>query len=434
MKRFAYNSLIEWKKSTRRKPLIMHGARQVGKTHLLKSFGKTEFDHCIYINFEEDPNFKNFFERNLNPKRILNELSLHLDRKIEPEGTLIIFDEIQECPNALTSLKYFNEDANEYTIVSASSLLGVKLEKNKGFPVGKVNFMDLFPLTFFEFLDAIDKSNLRQYLQGITSFEPIPEPIHQQLIENLKYYFFIGGMPEAVKTYAKNHDLKEVREIHKEILSAYLFDFAKHAPSSEVMKISMVWESIPSQLAKENKSKKFVFSEINKNARAREFEIAIQWLTDAGLVLKSFNVSTPKLPLSGYADKNCFKLYLLDVGLLGAMSNLYPQIILEGDALFTEFKGSLTENYAAQTLHAHYKNNLYYWTSPGSAEVDFLVPIDRQIYPLEVKSGISTKSKSLAVYQEKYNPPVATRTNMLNLKWDGKIQNYPLYLMDNFPI
>lgn len=432
MNRHAYKNLVKWKNSQHRKPLIMRGARQVGKTYLLKQFAEQEFQNYCYLNFEENDQLKDFFEGSLNPEQILKNLSLYLSKKIDPKTTLLIFDEIQECPNALTSLKYFNEQANEIAIVAAGSLLGVKLTRKKGFPVGKVNFLDLYPLSFCEFLDAMGKQTLNEYLQSINDFMPLPEPIHQQLVTLLKEYLFVGGMPEAVKRYIESSDLTIVQNIHKEILNAYLLDFAKHAPPHEIMRITTIWESIPTQLAKENK--KFIFSVLRKSARAREYEGALQWLTDAGLIYKSFQVSVPRLPIDSYANQHIFKVFLFDVGLLGAMCRLAPQIILEGDALFTEFKGALTENFVAQSLKAKYDNKIYYWSSEGKAEVDFLVPIEKYIYPLEVKAGITSNNKSLRVYQQRNHPTHIARATLMNLKSDGDIHNYPLYMMEQFPL
>jgi predicted AAA+ superfamily ATPase len=311
-------------------------------------------------------------------------------------------------------------------VAAAGSLLGVKIARDKGFPVGKVNFLSLYPLTFFEFLDALEQEKTRVFLEEYASFEPFPGPLHEKLIQLLKLYFFVGGMPEAVAEYARNEKLSVVREIHEEILTAYERDFAKHAPPHEVVKITMVWRQVHRQLAKENK--KFIFSAIRKSARGRDYEAAIQWLSDAGLVHASYHIGTPKYPLSAYADNNAFKIFLLDVGLLGAQRGLSPQVILEGSLLFTEFKDSLTENYVAQQLVAKEKKP-YYWTSEGTAEIDFLIEEDHGIYPLEVKSGESQKKKSLLVYDQKYSPSKLLRASTLNLKQDGALYNYPLYLV-----
>lgn len=411
--------------------MILQGARQVGKTYLLKEFGKNEYTDLAYFNFEEDPGLKEYFQGSLLPEKLLQKLSIHRGKNIEPKTTLTFFDEIQACSQALNSLKYFCEQAGDYHLVSAGSLLGVQLGHQQSFPVGKVNFLHLYPLNFLEFLAAQGKPHLKNLIAGLDSFQPLDGPIHDELTEELRFYFAIGGMPEAVAHYAAHRDLQEVRAIQKEILNAYLLDFAKHASPSEVMKIAAVWESIPAQLAKENK--KFIFSALKQSARAREYETAIQWLVNAGLALKVRNVSKPNLPLASYAGPGAFKLYGLDVGLLAAMSQLLPQTILQGDRLFTEFKGALTENYVAQELTARYDQALYYWTSPGTAEVDFLLEHEGEIYPLEVKAGMSHKTRSLRVYGDMYHPKTLSRTSMMNLKQDGGIINYPLYAVARFP-
>ena len=429
MKRDLYSHLVTWKASKGRKPLILRGARQVGKTHLLRTFAEKEYHSHLYLNFEEDPKLCDFFTEELSPASILEKIRIYVERDIKPVETLIIFDEIQECPAALNSLKYFQEQANDYHIVSAGSLLGVKLAHTKGFPVGKVNFLDLYPLSFFEFLGAIGKNKLQQYLQEMKECQPLPDPLHQELLSLLRKYLFIGGMPEAVAEYTKTENLLAIREIQKEILDAYVLDFAKHAPKDQIMKITEVWESIPSQLAKENK--KFVFSAIRKSARGREYESAIQWLADAGLIYKSYNISAPKLPLSGYVEKNAFKVFLLDVGLLSAMSHIPPKLVLEARGLFSEFYGAFTENYVAEAL-SFKKHPLYYWTSPGIAEIDFIVEDNLAAYPLEVKAGTSRIKKSLLAYEQKYHPKLLLRTSLMNLKKDGKICNIPLYLVSEF--
>ncbi len=427
MKRDIYQRLEKWKRSRRRKPLILNGARQVGKTYSLKRFGKISYEKVAYLNFEKDEKLAYYFEGSLDPIRLIKMISIHTEVEIEPESTLLIFDEIQNCPKALNSLKYFCEEANAYHVVAAGSLLGVKTAQEEGFPVGKVNFLHLYPLTFFEFLSALGREKIRLFLEEYCTYEPIPIPMHETLIELLKLYFFIGGMPEAVAEYAKNENLKITREIQLEILSAYEKDFAKHAPPNEIMKITTIWKQVHRQLAKENK--KFVFAAIRKSARGRDYEEAIQWLADAGLIHKSYLVKSPKFPLSAYADPNIFKLFLADVGLLGAQSNLSSQTIIDGNLLFTEFKGSLTENYVAQELIANRQREIYYWTSEGAAEVDFLIDEDHEIYPLEVKAGASQKKKSLLVYKNKYAPSKLIRSTTLNLKHDGEIYNYPLYLI-----
>lgn len=426
MKRDLYQKLLNWKASKQRKPLILRGARQVGKTYLLRTFAAQEYSSYVYLNFEEDPKLSQFFTGQLTPKSILENLSIYRNQEIKPETTLLIFDEIQESAEALNSLKYFQEQANEFHVVAAGSLLGIKLTQIKGFPVGKVNFYDLYPLCFFEFLAAIGKTKLRDYLLELKETQPLPEPIHQELTELLKKYMFIGGMPEAVADYVNNTSIINIRKIQQDILDAYVLDFAKHAPANQVMKISAVWESIPSQLAKENK--KFIFSAFGKSARGREYEAAIQWLADAGLIHKSYNISTPKLPLEGYSDKHVFKVFLLDVGLLAAMSKIPASAILEGEQLFAGFNGAFTENFMAQELASQH-GQIYYWTSEGKAEIDFVLQHNLEVVPLEVKAGTSTHKKSLHAYSEKYQPRIMARASLLNLKKDGKILNIPLYLI-----
>lgn len=432
MKRDIYQQLAAWKTSSRRKPLILRGARQVGKTYLLKDFAKREYTSSVYLNFEADPALSQLFAGKLEPNTLLNNLRIYLNQKIDAADTLLIFDEIQECPNALNSLKYFHEQAPEYPIVAAGSLLGVTLADSKGFPVGQVQFMDLYPFTFLEFLTAIDRQNLRSMLEEIDINSTLLAPIHNQLIELLRSYFYIGGMPEAVAEYLATNDYNQVRTVQQNILDAYHLDFSKHAPPNDIMKIIDIWQSIPGQLAKENK--KFIFSAISKSSRGREYETALQWLASAGLIYRSYNISTPSLPLSGYSDKRAFKVFLMDIGLLGAMANITPKLLLAGDQFFTEFKGSLTENFVAQTLMTQKPHELYYWTSAGKAEVDFIVCYENTIYPLEVKAGITTKHKSLNVYADKYQPEALSRTNLLNLNHSGRFYNIPLYLMGRFPM
>jgi uncharacterized protein len=434
MERNFYKKLLSWKKSSLRKPLVLRGARQVGKTYILKDFAKREYSDYIYLNFDENPHFESFFAENLDPDRIIKDLNLYFKKNIKPGSTLIILDEIQECPQALASLKYFCEKRNEYHLATAGSLLGVKLIQ--GFPVGKVNFLDLVPLNFFEFLQAIGEDDLVSMLGEIQHPKAISEIFHKKLISFLKDFFIIGGMPEAVVTYLKTQNFEMVRKVQKEILDAYVLDFAKHAPKEDVMKIMAVWNSISNQLAKENK--KFIFSAIHKSARAREYETSIQWLKSAGLIVKANHISIPKLPLDAYSNKQAFKIFLLDIGLLGAMSKLDPRIVLDEDLLFQEFKGALTENYVAIELQDNHFDELYYWTSEGIAEVDFIVSSRQLIFPLEVKSGFSKKKKSLLVYDQKFSKEeksslVLSRASLRNFAFDGKIVNYPLYGICLFP-
>jgi predicted AAA+ superfamily ATPase len=432
MKRDLYKKLMKWKTSDRRKPLLLKGARQTGKTYILKAFGKNEYENVFYFNFEEESNLKDFFNQDLKPHRIIEVFSIYSKKKIQPGRDLIIFDEIQASNNALNSLKYFREQSNEYHIAAAGSLLGVKLSTPKSFPVGQVNFLELYPLTFFEFLDAAGENRYRKLLEGLEELEPLPQPFHEDLLELLKTYYFVGGMPEAVEYYIKTGRLSEVGSIHKEIIDAYVLDFAKHAPPTDIPKISLIWDSIPRQLARENK--KFIFSAVKKSARARDYESALMWLADSGLILRAFSVSSAKFPLKGYMNRNNFKVYLLDVGLLGALAGVPPEMWTSGDRLFKEYQGAFVENFVGQQLAASLMRDLCYWKSKGKmAELDFLYSIENMIYPLEVKAGINPRSKSLKSYDQQFHPPLLLRSTLLNLKYDGKICNIPLYGISCLP-
>lgn len=425
MKRQILTKLQRWKQNKFRQPLILRGARQVGKTYILKEFGSLEYQHVAYFNFESAPQLHDLFSGSLNPKDIIKILAIELSMEIVPEKTLVIFDEIQECPAALNSLKYFNESASEYHICAAGSLLGVTLADSKEFPVGKVDFLNLYPLSFEEFLQAKGAENLIQYMDNIVRIEPLPSILHEKLLKLFKEYIYTGGMPAAVLDYIENEDINSIRSIQKNILDSYRLDFAKHAPPSVIMKINQVWDVIPSQLAKENK--KFIYSVMRQGARAQEFEVAIKWLVELGLIHKVYNTSTPKLPLSAYINHAIFKIYLADVGLLGAMSGLSAKAIIYGDKIFQEFQGAFIENYVAQDL-ARQGHSAFYWTSTGQAELDFVLQHNDVIYPIEVKSGTSTKKKSLITYNQKYEPSLAIRVSPMNLKLDGKMLNCPLYL------
>ena len=426
MKRDIFKQLVTWKQDKRRKPLILMGARQVGKTTSLKEFGSKEYASYAYINFEENPQLKLLFQNTLDPEVLLKSLQIELNMDIAPDKTLIIFDEIQECPEALNSLKYFYESASDYHICAAGSLLGVKLIHTKGFPVGKVTFLNLYPLNFLEFLEGMNESKLRAYLEEIHHPDPLLPNLHEKLLQYLKVYLFVGGMPEAIAEYIDSKDFNRVRNVQQDIMKAYSLDFAKHAPHEIVMKINLIWNSIPNQLAKENK--KFIYSVLRTGARAKEFEAALQWLLEAGLIYKICNISTPKIPLDAYAHFDFFKIYLVDVGLLAAMTNLSPKAIIHGDELFQEFRGTFVENYVLQEL---IRCNIipYYWTSEGKAEVDVVFQQEDHIFPLEIKSGTSDKKKSLRVYAEKYKPNLLIRSSQMNLKQDGGILNCPLYFI-----
>ncbi|MBC8372371.1 MAG: ATP-binding protein [Planctomycetes bacterium] len=425
MNRDIYHNLVEWKSSPQRKPLMLRGARQTGKTYILKEFGRCEYENVFYCNFEEDPTLEGLFAGKLTPARILELLGIYHNSQLRPGRDLIIFDEVQACNAALNCLKYFCESANEYHIAAAGSLLGVKLSSPKSFPVGKVTFLDLHPMTFLEFLEATGSQQYRLLLEGITELVPLASTFHVEMVDLLRTYYCVGGMPEAVECFARPRDLRQVRGIQEDILNAYVLDFAKHAPSADIPKLSLIWDSVPTQLARENK--KFLYSAVRKGARAKGYENALKWLEDAGLLLRCHAVSTSRHPLKGYMDRDCFKIYSLDVGLLGAMAGVPLEVLVRGDELFYEYGGAFVESYVAQQLAA-LGMDLYYWRSPGKiAELDFLCQIAGAICPLEVKAGVNPRSKSLRSYDNQFNPSVLGRATLLNLKHDGKICNIPLY-------
>lgn len=410
----------------------MQGARQTGKTYILKEFGRNEYKNVIYCNFEEDAGLDQFFHRNLDPGRILGELSIYFNVEIRPRTDLVIFDEIQTSNRALNSLKYFAEKKDQIHITAAGSLLGVKLSDPGAFPVGKVNFLHLFPMTFMEFLDGMGESRYRQMLESIDEMVPLTEAFHSHLIDLLRRYYFVGGMPEAVRHASEKGHGWEIREIQKEIIKSYVLDFAKHVPPTDIPKLTLIWDSIPKHLSKENK--KFVFSAVKRGARARAYENALIWLEDAGLILRSNAVEMVKNPLSHYADPGCFKVYALDVGLLGAMSGSPVELVAQGERLFNEYEGAFVENYVAQQLVSHFNRPLFYWRSKGGkAELDFICEFEGRIFPLEVKAGINPRSKSLRSYDLQFVPPKLARTSLLNFKKDGKIHNLPLYAVFLLP-
>ena len=380
---------------------------------------------CTLI-LKKQKSLRALFQNDLEPKKIIKNLQLQFDKSITPE-TLLIFDEIQECESALTSLKYFNEEMPQQPIACAGSLLGIKLNHNKGFPVGKVTFLSLYPLSFLEFFNAIGKNRLSEYINNLTVNESIASTIHEQLIELLKVYFIVGGMPAVIEKYIESSDWESTRDIQFDILNAYHLDFAKHIEAADTMKVIDSWNSIPKQLAKDNK--KFKYAIIQKNARAREYKIALEWLINAGLILPSYHIKDrPKFPLLAYADRHIFKIYSLDVGLLGAQSNLSPKILLEGNKLFTEFKGALTENFVAQEITVNFDKNLFYWTQDNTAEVDFILQYDNQLIPFEVKAGNNIRAKSLTKYRSLYEPNTSLKGSLQNLKKQKKHINMPLYL------
>ncbi len=431
MYRYILENLAQWKEKKYRKPLILKGVRQVGKTWILKEFGKKYYENTAYFNFDENPEYKQFFETTKSVERILQNLTLISGQKIVPEKTLIIFDEIQDCPNVINSLKYFCENAPEYHIACAGSLLGIALAKPSSFPVGKVDFLDIYPMNFSEFLIANGDENLKTYLDSVDTIEPIPEAFYNPLYEKLKMYYITGGMPEPVFMWTQERNTEIMINSLSNIIAAYERDFAKHPNITEFPKISMIWKSIPSQLSRENK--KFIYKVVKEGARAREYEDALQWLVDANLVSKIFRSSSPEIPLSAYDDLSAFKIYLVDVGLLGRLSFLSPTVFTEGSRLFTEFKGALTENYVLQSLIPQFEVTPRYWSvSNPPYEVDFLVQFNNDIIPVEVKAEKNTKSKSLQKFKEKYEDKIKLRVRFSfdNLKLDNDVLNIPLFMAD----
>jgi predicted AAA+ superfamily ATPase len=414
--------LVEWKVSANRKPLIIQGARQVGKTWLMKTFGEKEFKQVVYLNFESSERLRNMFVADFNIQRILSVIEIESKQKIDTKNCLLIFDEIQEAEKGLTSLKYFYEQAPEFYIVAAGSLLGISLQKNNSFPVGKVDFFQLFPLSFMEFLENTGEEMLAT--QVSKKNWDVVSSFHEKLVEKLRLYYFIGGMPEAVANYIEYNNLETVRTIQQKIIIGYENDFAKHAPNEIVLRIKMIWHSLISQLSKENR--KFIYGQIKKGARAKDFEAAINWLTDAGLVLKVNRIDKPTLPLNAYADFDAFKLFLLDIGLLNAIGNVDQKILLEKNNILTEFKGALTEQFVCQQLKI--KKEIYYWSvANSSAEIDFILQDKNEIIPIEVKAEENLKAKSLKVYVEKFSPKKAIRTSMNKYRVENWLTNIPLY-------
>lgn len=427
MYRIAIEKLYQWKESKRRKPLIIEGARQVGKTWLMKEFGEKAYQDTIYINFDSNSRMSELFSEDLNVDRLIMGIELYAGKKIDPDHTLLIFDEVQEVPKALSSLKYFYENAPQYHIVCAGSLLGIALHGGTSFPVGKVDFLNLYPLSFKEFLMATTGERFAELLEN-QDYQMV-NAFKQTFIDALKQYYFVGGMPEAVESFVEEKDFNEVREIQKRILSAYEQDFSKHAPIEIVPKIRMVWNSIPSQLAKENK--KFIYGLVREGGRAKEYETAIMWLCDCGLIHKVSRVNAAGLPVKAYEDLKAFKMFLVDVGLLGCMTGLRQRTLLDGNELFTKFKGALTEQYVCQQLKTIQDLDIYYYTNDrGSCEVDFVVDTGEEIVPLEVKAEVNLKAKSLKNYHEKYNPPISIRTSMADYKKEDWIVNLPLYAIE----
>ena len=426
MKREKLSELISWKNKSSRKPLIIRGARQVGKTWLMKEFGSTQYTQTIYINFEKTKQLKSLFEEDFDIRRIILALQIESGKTIHADNTLLIFDEIQSVPEAITALKYFCEDAPQYHIIAAGSLLGVSLHSGISFPVGKVEFLDLHPLNFLEFLAATGEDSLVQLLNTrdwklITTFK-------SKYIHRLRQYYYVGGMPEAVSKFNESENYQDVRNIQKQILNAYELDFSKHAPTAIVPRIRMVWNSIPAQLAKENR--KFIYGLIKEGSRAKEYEMAVSWLMDCGQIHKVCRVSKPGIPLKAYEDTSAFKLFIVDIGLLAAMGDMDVKTLLDGNAVFSEFKGSLTEQYVMQQLKSLNEFVVYYWSSEHStAEVDFVIQYKGQVFPVEVKAEENLHAKSLKVYYEKYLPAHTLRTSMSDFREQDWLTNLPLYAL-----
>ena len=423
MKRYAMHELERWQNDPHRKPLIIRGARQVGKTWLMKEFGKLAFKSTAYINFDNNERMRLLFEGDFDIPRLIAALQIECGCQIEQGKTLILFDEVQEVPRALTSLKYFCENAPEYAVVAAGSLLGVAMHHGSSFPVGKVAFLDLHPMSFTEFLDATGNKSLSELLKK--QDWSLITPFKSKYIELLRNYYFIGGMPEAVQSFIEEHDYLKVREIQSRLLDAYEQDFSKHAPPETVPRIRMLWNSIPAQLAKENR--KFIYGMLREGSRAKDFELALQWLIDCGLVYQVNRITKPAMPADAYRD-NAFKLFMLDVGLLAAKSGLDIKSLLDGSRIFTEFKGSLTEQYAQQQFRAESDINPFYWSAErGSAEIDFVFQCGMNIIPVEVKAEENLQAKSLKTYCARFSPKAAIRASMSDYRKESWLTNLPLY-------
>ena len=431
MERLALEKLVKWKNSPYRKPLIVKGVRQVGKTWLLKEFGKRFYENTAYFNFDENPDYKQFFSITKNVERILQNLILASGQKIEAEKTLIVFDEVQDCPEVLNALKYFCENAPLYHVACAGSLLGIALAKPSSFPVGKVDFLQVDPMTFQEFLLANGDANLVAYLDSVDTIEPLPDAFFNPLYEKLKMYYITGGMPEPVRLWTEAKDVEVMQASLANIIDAYERDFAKHPNIKEFPRLSLIWHSLPSQLARENK--KFLYKAVKEGARAREYEDALQWLVEARLIHKIYRSTKPGLPMSAYDDLSAFKIYLVDVGILRRLAKLAPSAFGEGNRLFVEFKGALTENYVLQTLITQFEVMPRYWSQNNPPyEVDFLIQRENDIFPIEVKAETNVVGKSLRKFKELFGDTVKLRVrfSLNNLKLDDDVLNIPLFMAD----
>ncbi len=427
MKRTIIDSLAAWKENPSRKPLIIKGVRQCGKTYILKEFGKQYYSDTAYFNFEETESLKAVFEKDYDVKRILFELGLFIGKSIQAGETLIVFDEIQSCGRAITSLKYFCENAPEQHIICAGSLLGIALNKPLSFPVGKVDFLTMYPMSFEEFVRANGEDALAGYISGFSKGMTVSEPVGGKLEGLLRQYYVTGGMPEVVNTWVSTHDIEKMEIVQQRIIDSYELDFAKHAPTKDFPKLTAIWRSIPEQLAKENK--KFIFGHVKAGWRAKDLEDALEWLINAGLVYKVCRIEKPFIPMSSYADPTAFKLYMSDVGILRKLSKLPYQAIVDSSSIYTEFKGAMTENYVLGELVKAVDECPYYWTSGNSAEVDFIVQSKAEIVPIEVKSATNVKARSLAEYRKKYTPLHSVKTSMKTDTNGDEIKNIPLYLI-----
>lgn len=428
MERDLFIKLEKWKNKKKRKPLIIQGARQVGKTWIMKEFGARYFKDTVYINFDNNEKIKAVFDEDYDIPRIISAIKIEYGKSFDVEDTLIIFDEIQEAPKALAALKYFYENAPQYAIMAAGSLLGVALHQGTSFPVGKVDFMQLYPLNFSEFLCALGENQLAQLLES-NDYKLI-NAYSTKYTDLLRKYYYIGGMPEAVQTFIETDDFYEVREIQKSLLKYYEEDFSKHAPKEVVPRIMMVWNSIPSQLAKENR--KFIYGAMREGARAKDFELAIQWLEDAGLIIRNYRVTKPDIPLIAYMEMSSFKMFMLDVGLLGARANIHAKVLLDGCRIFEEFKGALTEQFVAQQLKSSGRELYYYSTENSSGEIDFVIQQEMRCIPIEVKAEENLRARSLRAFCKKYKPEIAIRTSMSNYREQDWMMNVPLYAFSHF--
>lgn len=427
MERKLIDKLIEWKNSENRKPLILKGVRQCGKTYLLKDFGKRCYDSCAYFNFEENEALKTVFEKDYDVSRIIFELELFWGKSIVPGKTLLIFDEIQECGRAITAMKYFCESAPEYHVVCAGSLLGIALQTKLSFPVGKVDFLTLYPMCFSEFIRALGEDALADFIDGFQKGGDVPQVLGERLATYLRQYYITGGMPEVVRSWCETKDIERVENVQQAIINSYELDFAKHAPLKDFPKLTAIWRSIPEQLAKENS--KFIFSHVKKGWRAKDLEDSLEWLIAAGLVHKVTKIEKPFIPLSSYADDSAFKLYMCDVAILRKLARLPYEVILDSVPIYKEFKGSMTENYVLAELMKSGCDTAYYWTSDNTAEVDFVIQCGADIVPIEVKSERNVRSRSLSEYKRRYEPRYAVKTSMKDeVGGDGSV-SVPLYLI-----